>query len=607
MAEAHGDRELEFQKLGRRTFLLLGVQGAGLALLGGWYYNLQVVNGQRHRLKADDNRVAVRLTEPMRGRILDRDGQILATNKKSFEVFLDPSLIQNGSETIAKLTDILNLSGEEQIRLRSALALAESGARPIMVRADVIWGQFARLEYLRNQIDGLVTSVGHYRSYPQGPQTAHLVGYVGRVSKRELEREDDETLQIPTAKIGKTGVERGFDKLMRGRHGLREIEVNAKGVELRELSVRPNIPGKDINLTLDVKLQTMAMELLGAEAGAICLMDAHQGDLLALASSPTFDPNAFVGGISQENWDALRENQQTPLVNKAVQGVYPPGSTFKTVVLAAALAEKLVRPDEEIFCPGHYDFAGNRFHCWARGGHGRVDGVTAMAQSCDVYFYHLGELLGIDRLARFAKQYGLGQRFDINLVETNGALLPTPQWKKRVLDKPWYPGETINMSIGQGRLLMTPLQMAVMTARIATGKPTLPRLTKSQPSMQNNLFIDDSGLQLVRQGMDMVVNNATGTAHASQLAPSFGKMLGKTGTVQVRRITAAERRQGIRKNDELPWKLRDHAMFVAIAGPAGKELAMSVVIEHGGSGSNDAAPKAKSMMEFALVHLGLQA
>jgi len=607
LAEAHGDRELAFQRLGRRTFLLFGAQALGLTLIAGWYYKIQVVDGQRHRLKADDNRVAVRLTEPMRGKIADRNGVVLAANKTSYEVLLDPRLIEDPAASVRELAAILSLSGEEQIQLRSALALAAPGDGPIVVRADVVWEQFARLEYLRNQIDGLVTAVGHYRSYPQGPLMAHLIGYVGRVSKRERERERDATLNIPTAKIGKTGVERGFDKIMRGRHGLREVEVNAKGVELRELAVRPNVPGNDVVLTIDSSLQAKAVELLGEEAGAICLMDAHQGDILAMGSTPTFDPNAFVGGISQKNWDALRDNEQTPLVNKAVQGVYPPGSTFKAVVLAAALAEKIVRPDEKIFCPGHYDFAGNRFHCWARGGHGSVDGAMAMAQSCDVYFYQLGERLGVDRLARYARQYGLGQRFDIDLVETNGGLLPTPQWKKRVLDKPWYPGETINMSIGQGRLLMTPLQMAVMTARIATGKPILPRITKTQPSLQNNVFIDETGLSLVRQGMDMAVNNDVGTASASRLAPGYGAMLGKTGTVQVRRISAAERRQGVRRNEELPWKLRDHAMFVAIAGPLGQELAVSVVVEHGGSGSKDAAPKAKFMMEFALERLGLMA
>ncbi len=585
----------------RRSLLLFGVQTASIMVLSGWYYRLQVLRGHRYRLLADENRVAVRLTEPPRGSVLDRNGSMIAANHTSYQVMLDPRLLKFPKEALEKIGLIVPMTDEEKQQLLQKIHPDALLSKPILVRDGVTWEQFAALELQRNNIEGLITMVGDHRVYPYGPLFAHLTGYVGRVSKKDLARDDDPTLSIATAKIGKTGIEAGFDKRLRGAHGLREIEVDALGKEIRALANREAKPGDTITMTLDIQTQRKAMTLLGQEAGSICVIDCRNGDILALASTPSFDPNAFVGGIDQDTWNALRDHEQTPLLNKSVRGLFSPGSTFKGIVLAAALAEGLIDERTQIYCPGFYEFAGNRFHCWKKYGHGKVGSVAAMAESCDVYFYELGEKLGVDRLARYARRFGLGISFDIGIPEITSGLVPTPSWKLRVHGERWYPGETINMSIGQGKLLTTPLQMAVMTARLATGKPLLPRITQDQPSWDNNVTLPQDHLSTCVRGMNAVVNSPRGTAKSSFIDPSLGQMAGKTGTVQVRRITEAERRTGVRENKELPWKLRDHAMFVGFdIHPSGTRYAMSVVVEHGGSGSKNAAPLAKELMEFIL-------
>jgi penicillin-binding protein 2 len=441
-----------------------------------------------------------------------------------------------------------------------------------------------------------------------GRDFAHVVGYVGPFSEFDQSRieDPDPLFQIPRFPIGKLGVEARYEDELRGKAGTRKIEINAAGRVMRELGRDEGTPGADIQLTCDYRLTNFIKERLKGESAAVVVMDVENGDLVAIASSPAYDPNLFVRGISGPDYRALTEDKYRPLADKTVQGTYPPGSTYKMITALAALQDGKITPNETVWCPGHYQLGNRRFHCWKRGGHGHVDLNKSLVESCDVYYYDVAQRVGIDRISEVANQLGLGQRHDLPMSGIAEGLAPTRAWKEIRRGEPWQQGDTLNATIGQGFTLASPLQLAVMTARLATGRAVVPRLVKSIGGVEApiepapELPFDREWFRLIDKALYDTVNDRTGTAWRSRIVAEGMEMAGKTGTSQVRNITAAERARGVVSNDQLPWERRDHALFVAFAPFDRPKYAMSVVVEHGGGGSAAAAPVARDIMLFAL-------
>ncbi len=594
-------------RFGRRAVLLGALQAAGIGLIGWRLHRLQVAEADRYRLLAERNRINIRLLAPARGRIFDRAGVPLALNRPSYRAVIVREEAGDLERTLQNFRRIVPMSDEALAELRAEIE-RRSAFVPVTLAERLSWRQVARIAVNAPELPGISAEIGLDRYYPLGPDTAHVVGYVGPVSERDLERmkdDEDPLLKIPRFQVGKTNVERAYDRRLRGKAGLREIEVNAAGRVMRELSRRPGTPGEDIQLTIDAGLQNFAEARLKGESAAAVVIDVRSGELLASASAPGFDPNLFVRGIGASAYRALLENPYRPLSNKTVQGAYPPGSTFKMIVALAALEAGLVDPKEKVFCRGWIELGRRRFHCWKRGGHGHVDLIDSLALSCDVFYYEMAQRVGIERIAAMARRFGLGEKQDLPLSGISGGLVPSREWKERARGESWQVGDTLNAAIGQGFVLATPMQLAVMTARIASGRAVAPRLirrigaeerTKEAPPLE----VDDRHLALVRRGMFEVANRRGATAYRSRIAEAELALAGKTGTSQVRSITAEERARGIFRNEDLPWERRDHALFVAFAPYKRPRYAISVVVEHGGGGSRAAAPIARDILLRAL-------
>jgi penicillin-binding protein 2 len=604
MHHREGDRLRVFS----RRAVLLGAAQLGLfATLAGRLYYLQVVDADQYALLADENRINHRLLPPARGRIFDRHGATLAQNDPTYRVYVTREQAGDVRATLDRLARLILLPEE-----RIALVLADVARRrpfvPIAVREDLNWTEVARIQIHTPDLPGVTLDAGLVRSYPAGALLAHIVGYVAPVSERELT--GDPLLELPEFRTGKNGIEKVYDQALRGRAGLSSFEVNALGREIKELHRQDGEPGRDLTLTIDLDLQRYVHQRLsGEESAAAVVLDVHTGDVLALVSVPTFDPQAFTNGLSREAWRALTGNPRTPLVDKAISGQYPPGSTFKMIVALAALESGLAGPDYEVYCPGSLELGQHTFHCWKRWGHGSLKLVDAIAQSCDVYFYDIARRVGVDAIARMARRFGLGERLEIDLPGERPGLVPDRAWKQATRGVPWQLGETLIVGIGQGYMQATPLQLAVMTARIANGgRAVRPRLVQPDPQADAAIVpapvpplgVSDWALRFVQQGMFEVVNGARGTARVAALADPEVALAGKTGTSQVRRISRAERQTGVRKNEEKAWEERDHALFVAYAPYRAPRYAVAVVVEHGGSGSQAAAPLARDIVARAL-------
>jgi penicillin-binding protein 2 len=435
-----------------------------------------------------------------------------------------------------------------------------------------------------------------------------VVGYVGPVSDYDLSKLEnpDPLFQIPKFQIGKLGVEARYEDELRGKAGTRRIEINAAGRVMRELGRDEGTPGADIQLTVDYRLTNFIKERLKGESAAVVVMDVETGDLVAIASSPAYDPNLFVRGISGPDYRALTEDKYRPLADKTVQGTYPPGSTYKMVTALAALQDGKIRPTDTVYCPGYHQLGNRRFHCWKRGGHGAVDLNRSLVESCDVYYYDVAQRVGIDRISEVANELGLGIRHDLPMSGIAEGLAPTRAWKEVRRGEAWQQGDTLNATIGQGFTLASPLQLAVMTARLASGKAVAPRLVRSIGGVEvpvepaPDLPFDKEWLRLIDKALFDTVNGRSGTAWRSRIVAPGMEMSGKTGTSQVRNITAAERARGVVSNDQLPWERRDHALFVCFAPFDKPKYAVSLVVEHGGGGSAAAAPIARDVILFAL-------
>jgi len=607
MRRTPADSEKSARMITRRGLILGAAQLGFVGVLAGRMRYMQLEQADEYRLLADRNRINIRLLPPARGPIFDRKGVLLAGNEQNYRIVMvredagDPEAVLERLGKLIWLDPALKTRALDEMRRRSPFV-------PVTIADRVSWDDVAKVAVNAPALPGVFPEMGLSRIYPLGADFAHVVGYVGPVSERDLNRleDPDPLLQIPRFQIGKTGVEARLESVLRGSAGTSRVEVNAVGRVMRELGREEGVPGASVQLTVNHALQNFCEARVAGESAAVVVMDARNGDILTLASAPTFDPNLFVRGISSKDYSALLEDPYRPLPNKATQGIYPPGSTFKMVTALAALEDGLIAPDDTFTCRGFVEVGSRRFHCWSRGGHGRVDLVRSLSESCDVYYYELAQLVGIERITAMARRLGLGIQPDLPLASVAAGLMPTRSWKVENGRGDWVIGDTLNATIGQGFVLASPLQLAVMTARLASGTQIAPRLVRSIDGVEQPvvglepLGLDPDNLALVRQGMYDVVNGTRGTAGSSRVVAEGLRMAGKTGTSQVRNITAAERARGVTSNEDLPWERRDHALFVGYAPHDAPELVVSVVVEHGGGGSTAAAPIARDVLLAAL-------
>ena len=583
-----------------RRALVLGVgQLALFGFLGSRLYRLQSEEGERYTMLAEENRVSARLLSPPRGRVLDRNGQVVAGNRLNWRALLVAEQTQDVGATLETLSRIIPLQDHERARIEREVRRRRRFV-PVMVREFLSWEEMARIEVNAPDLPGILIDVGTTRLYPEGEHLAHIVGYVAPPAERDMD--GDPLLELPGIRVGRAGVERHHDLALRGRAGAVQLEVNAVGRVIRELDRREGVAGQEVQISVDAELQKTIRGRI-EEGTSVVVMDARNGEILAMASQPSFDPNVFNAGVSGAQWRQWTANRATPLINKATNGLYAPGSTFKMIVALAALEARVAVPGERVHCPGHLDLGDTRFHCWQRHGHGGVDMRQAVKLSCDVYFYEMAKRVGIDRIAAMANRFGLGVDLDIELPGTRRGLVPTRAWRQ-AQGKPWALGDTVVHGIGQGFYQLTPLSLATMTARLATGRAVQPHLTRSvggrpvrgtRAEDWPSLGIPERDLRLMREGMWAVVNEEGGTARTSRLPPGLGQMAGKTGSVQVRRVTREQRERGFKVENQ-PREWRPHALFVAFAPHDNPLYAVSVVVEHGMSGSGAAAPLARDVM-----------
>ncbi|MDC0738991.1 penicillin-binding protein 2 [Cognatishimia sp. SS12] len=608
MKRPGADTSAAQQRMTRRGLLLGGAQLGFMALLGLRMRHLQVEQADEYRLLAEENRINIRLIAPARGEIYDRNGVVIAENEPSYRITIVREDAGNVDEVIKNLSTLIELDDSELNRAMTEMKRSPPFL-PITVAERISWEEMSRVAVNAPALPGVTPEVGLSRKYPHSHDFAHVIGYVGPVSDYDLSKieDPDQLLLIPRFQIGKVGLEAKIEEKLRGKAGTKRVEVNAVGRVMRELDRREGQAGDDLQLTIDQKLQSYIQARLGEESAAAVVMDCKSGEILAINSAPSFDPNLFVRGISVADYAALTENDHRPLATKSVQGTYPPGSTFKMVTALAALEHGVINSDNTVWCPGHLQVSNRRFHCWKRGGHGHMNLETALRESCDVYFYEIALEVGIDNITDMANRLGLGIRHNIPMSAVASGLTPTKAWKQRNRENPWVVGDTANASIGQGFVLTSPLQLAVMTARLASGKAVEPRLVKSINGIDQtvpaeeipDLEVNPNHLRLVRKAMFAVSNHRRGTAYSKRIIADEFRLAGKTGTSQVRNITAAERRAGVIRNEDLPWGRRDHGLFVNFAPYDDPQIAVAVIIEHGG-GSSAATPVARDITLQAL-------
>jgi penicillin-binding protein 2 len=581
----------------RRSALLAGVQFGIGTLLAGRMAWISIAQNEKYRLKAESNRVNLTLQPPRRGWIVDRNGHPLALNRTAFRVDIIPDRLVDADQTLAQLQQIMRLTPEQVARVKADVKKA-AGFQPVPVAENLDWETFAAVSIRLPDLPGVSPAQSYARSYPEGAAIGHLVGYVGAASAKDYEASKDPLLITPGFKIGKEGLERTQEARLRGEPGAKRTEVTARGKLVRELANRPDKPGGTLKLAVDGGLQTYISRRMGDQAASLVCIDCSSGDILAMASMPCYDPNSFSDGISRDEWAMFAEDDHLPLLNKSLQGLYPPGSTSKPMT-ALALLKAGLDPEMRVNCSGAYKVGGSFFHCSQRRGHGPIAMHEAVIKSCDIYFYHMARLAGIDQIASMARMMGLGEKFDLPVASQRYGTVPDPAWLKRKYNKDWSTFDTVNTSIGQGYVLVNPLQLALMTARIASGRMLTPHLLAGQNKQPPPpLNVNPEHLAFVRDSMSGVINSGRGTASVARLRVPGVLMAGKTGTAQVRRITMAERKSGVRSNSSLAWKQRDHSLFVAFAPADAPRYAMGCIVEHGGTGASAAAPIVRDSMTY---------
>ena len=604
----------------RRTVLFGGSISALMMGIVGRLYHLQIREHESYDLQALENQFKRRVLTPLRGNIVDRFGEVLASNRQNFRILLIPEQAGEVDQTLDHLQQLTPFSPEKRARIMREIR--RLGAfTPVEVKDNLSWEEFSRLNYQLPHLSGVMPDVGETRDYPHGPATAFVIGYVGAVTDSDLAAQDNEEdrllLRQPGFKIGRDGLERTYEQELRGDAGRMNVKINAHGRvmdEIKESAIQPT-QGKTLTLTIDATLQEKAMQVLAEpirgvdnpmQSAAAVVMDVVNGDILVLASTPAFNPNDFNVGIDPDLWRDLNESPYKPLLNKPLTGAYPPGSTFK-MLSAIAAQEAGISPNKTTHCSGRMWYGNRYFHCWKRGGHGKMNMKDSLKHSCDTYYYEIAKTLDIDLLADVARRFGLGQTYELGITGQKAGVVPDREWKRTYYagqpeNQTWFQGETLSAIIGQGAVTSTPLQLCVMAARIATGRAVKPRLVRAvgdlvlpTPSAAR-ISVDEEHLQVVRDGMNAVTNEY-GTAARSRLEDPAWQMAGKTGTSQVYRITAEERARGLTKPEDLPWHRRDHALFVSYMPFENPRYACSVLVEHGIGGSRAAGPKARDIMK----------
>jgi penicillin-binding protein 2 len=588
-----------------RYFFAFAVLAFFVIIIYLWY--LQVIKGSEYRWMSKNNCIRIRENPAARGMILDRKGRLLADNRPSFEVYLVPEDLKENPEVLVKVGQMLNMDQEEIIE-RLKTQKKRTPFRPVKIRSDIEWNELARLETNRVHLPGLFVDVRPTRTYRYGPLASHLIGYIGEVDENELKQSKESPYRMG-AMIGKYGVEYQWETYLRGVDGGRRIEVDALGREIKEVRSVESFPGDNLILTIDLDLQKVAEEAFREKTGALIAMDPRNGRILAMVSKPSFDPDTFARSLSLEEWKSLTENPLSPLQNKGIQGQYPPGSVFKIITAIAGLETGVITPNSQFTCRGIYPYGNRDFRCWREEGHGTIDLRRAIVESCDIYFYQLGLKVGVDAIARYAKEFGLGSPTGIALPHEKSGMVPSTSWKKKRLGVPWYSGETLSLAVGQGYINATPLQLLMLTSAIANGGTFyLPQVVDRVNDVYGNLMkeypveeigrvdISEKTLHFIQEALMAAVNDPRGTGWASVLKEV--KVAGKTGTAQVIKIP-----QNFKKGDmnRLPWKYRDHAWFVAYAPFENPLISIVVIVEHGGYGGAAAAPIAKRVIEKYLA------
>ena len=590
------DRKKQLTVLNRRTFFIYLSKLIIFSIVGWRLFNIQVTNSGKYRTLSKNNQINIEILYPLRGEIRDRKEQVIATNIKVFDLYVIPEKTSDLSLTLNNLSKFIDLNFKQKreiIQLSKKIKKFEK----IKIIENLDWKTLEFIEVNKNYLTGLELIQDFQRVYPESQYFSHILGYVNQPSKKDLRL--PYILKMPKLNIGQQGLEKSFNENLIGKAGNREIEVNSLGRTIREISKQMSTKGENITLTFDIGLQKyLHKQLSNHRAGSIVVIDIVSGDILSMASVPTYDSNLIIKKPNYEYWQELLNNPLSPLTDRSIQGMYSPGSTFKMIVAIAALKHNIINSKNNFFCTGKISFGDRFFHCWKTKGHGKMNLEQAIQESCDVFFYELSIKVGIDKIAEVAKDFGLGQIYPINIDNQKKGIVPSKKWKKEVYNKKWYGGETLITAIGQGYLLATPLQMAVMTARIASGgKKILPSIIRSSEEKKFDIMKKYSnGIKIVQKAMFKVVNEKKGTANQSK-SNDF-QFSGKTGTSQVRKISMVERESEDFRNIEIEWKNRDHALFVGYMPSNKPQYSISVVIEHGGSGASTAAPIARDVFNY---------
>ncbi len=626
LSPGSGNTVIKSKLIGRRMFLITAAKAVVMIGLVGRLISLQINQAGKYKTLSDKNRFREWKLAPERGIIKDFFNRELASNEPLYQVHLIPENTKDINTLFVRLKGILNITDRKISFLRRKIK-KQKPWEPVIISENLDWSEFSRLNLFLHELEGVEPIVSVARTYPDN-SSAHILGYVSQISAKDLKNKKYlSDLAVPGMAIGKTGLERKLDEQIIGKIGFQRYEVNAFGKRIKEIQINEGQAGKSFKTTLDYEVQKYTNELLKDKAAAVCVMDVYNGDIVSLVSSPTFKPNEFVHGLDQKYWNSLITNGKKPLTNKALSGLYPPGSTIKTLVALSALENKIIRPLDTFRCKGKIELYGEKFHCWEKKGHGIVNLRKGIQRSCDVYFYEIARKLGVDRLSETAKKFGLGKKVLNDFIEEKSGVVPNTKWKKKFIGQNWYLGETLHSGIGQGYFQSTPLQLCLMTAQIANGgfeiKPRIifnennNNLRKyldfinSNPNKVfpndilasnfnlNPLFKNQENINLIKDAMYSSSNEPGGTSYRHRLENPKYTFAGKTGSSQIKRFTEAQREAEV-KQDELNYKDRDHALFVAFAPYKNPQYAISVLVEHGGSGGKAAAPIAKKIIKKVL-------
>ncbi len=580
----------------RRSIILLTGKLSLLSLLGWKLFDLQIIKSNKYKIESKSNQISIEIIYPLRGEIKDRNNIKLATNIKTYDLYLIPEQSEDINKTLNNLDKLIEIDFTKKRKVIELSKKIKKFER-IQIFENLSWQDLELIQSNLNELPGLHLILSPKRIYPYSNYFSHILGYINKPTKEEINL--PYISNMPSLDIGKTGIEKYKNESLVGLPGKREIEVNAFGREIREINVESSQQGSEINLTIDSRIQKFASnELNNHKAGSVVVMDVNSGEIIAMTSAPNYNPNLIISKPNQKYWDSIINNTLSPLTHRSVQGLYSPGSTFKMIVALAGLKKNLINLNDKALCSGKIEFGDRLYHCWKTKGHGLVNMDNAIKESCDVFFYELSKKVGIDDIAKMAFEFGLGQKFDFGFENEKKGIIPSKKWKKEKLKESWYAGETLINAIGQGYILSTPLQLAVMTSRIASnGKKIEPSIIKSKNIKEfDKIDLSQKNINLIKQSMYKVVNEVRGTANKSK--SNLYEFSGKTGTSQVKKITIQERESEDFRKVEKEWKNKDHALFVGFTSSDNPKYAISVIIEHGGSGASVAAPIAKKVFDF---------